>query len=88
MPGGTQSDTAGRHVLRADALRALLRQRGITQTALAARMGMDRGYINQTLMAHRAPSRLFLYALRDAFPDDYDNLVDQAPDTDPTGNPS
>lgn len=81
--------TRGRHELRTDRLRALLHDRDITQTALAAQMGMHRGHVNDALHHRTRLGRPFMDALRNVFPDDYDDLVvwvtddGQATDDDP-----
>ncbi|MBP2370291.1 helix-turn-helix domain-containing protein [Pseudonocardia parietis] len=71
----TTSGGRGRHELRSDRLRALLADRGITQVALAAQMGMHRGHVNDVLQGRIRIGRTFMDGLRNTFPDDYDQLV-------------
>lgn len=76
----------GRHELRADRLRDLLRQRGITQTELARRMGIDRGHLSGVMHGRWQLGRQFMDGLRSTFPDDYDHLVVWTGDTDTDTN--
>lgn len=87
-PVAAQPATRGRHELRATRLRALLRERKVTQTALAARMGMTRGHVNDVLRGRAGLGRPFMDALRSTFPDEYDELVVWVVDTETVENAS